>query len=133
MITKNKIIDIWKKQGWNNVSDYYNDLKSYNLDSINLLDPDKVSSRAFWKATDRWFNTDTVCNGYINKTNSSSISQANYTNNKIAQHHGYILHDFEDIECSSYEEALIKLKETLTEEMKQYRMYLTNEDEETGW
>ena len=27
------------------------------------------------------------------------------------QHHGYILHDFEDIECSSYEEALKTLRD----------------------
>jgi hypothetical protein len=29
------------------------------------------------------------------------------------QHHGYILHDFEEIECSSYEEALIVLRDIL--------------------
>jgi len=90
MLTKNKIIDVWKNQGWNNVSDYYNDLNLHKQYTVDLLDPDKISPKAFWKATDKWFNTDTVCNGYINKTNSSSISQANYTNNKIAQYSGML-------------------------------------------
>lgn len=90
MITKNKIINVWKNQGWNNVSDYHNSLNSYNFDTIELLNPDKVSPKAFWKASDIWFNTDTVCNSQFNKFSKSSISSANYTNNKLALHSGLL-------------------------------------------
>lgn len=46
------------------------------------------------------------------------------------QHFGYILDDINE-NWSTYELALERLKETLTEEIKQYRKYVTNEDEET--
>ena len=90
MLTKNKIINIWKNQGWNNISDYHKALNSYKFDKIDLLDPDKISSKAFWKASDVWFNTDTVCNSQLNNFFQTSISQANYTNNKIALHSGLL-------------------------------------------
>jgi hypothetical protein len=47
-------------------------------------------------------------------------------------HYGYILDEINET-WSSYELAMSRLKEILTEEIKQYRMYVTNEDEETGW
>lgn len=35
------------------------------------------------------------------------------------QHHGYILHDFNEIECSSYEDALKTLKEILIQKIEE--------------
>jgi len=48
------------------------------------------------------------------------------------QHWGYILGDIIE-ECDSYDEALVKLKEVLTKEIKEYRLCQTNEDEQDGW
>lgn len=83
------------------------------------------------KLTEEWYfligkdhHKDRDCHWYIETKWSYGFPPV-YT----VQHHGYILHDFEDIECSSYEEALIKLKETLTYEIKEYKKYITNEDE----
>jgi hypothetical protein len=50
----------------------------------------------------------------------------------IVQHHGYILHDFEEIECSSYEEASIVLRDTLKEKIEEEKK-LQKENEENEW
>jgi hypothetical protein len=49
------------------------------------------------------------------------------------QHHGYILHDFEEIECSSYEEALTVLRDTLKEKIEDERKFIEERNEEDGW
>jgi len=49
------------------------------------------------------------------------------------QHHGYILHDFEEIECSSYEKALTVLRDTLKEKIEEEKKYQKEENEENGW
>jgi hypothetical protein len=48
------------------------------------------------------------------------------------QHHGYILHDFEEIKCSSYEEALTVLRDTLKEKIEEEKQS-QKENEEDGW
>jgi len=48
------------------------------------------------------------------------------------QHWGYILGDIEE-ECDSYDEALLKLKELLTKEIKEYTKDRDENDEENGW
>ena len=47
-------------------------------------------------------------------------------------HKGYILDEIEE-ECDSYDEALLKLKEILTTEIKEYIKDRDENDEETGW
>lgn len=47
------------------------------------------------------------------------------------QHRGYILGDIEE-ECDSYDRALVKLKEILEKEIREYRLYLPNGGEEDG-
>jgi len=73
------------------------------------------------KLTSEWYiligpthHKDRCCHWYI-ETKWSYGLPPKYA----VQHHGYILHDFEHIDCSSYEESLIKLKEILTEEIKE--------------
>jgi len=95
-MNKNKIIDLWKQAGWNNVADYHNDISVKSCraleyqDLTNLLNPCKVSPKTFWKATDEWFKTDTVCNTLLNKDKNDSISKANFENNKIALYSGLL-------------------------------------------
>ena len=48
------------------------------------------------------------------------------------QHWGYILGDIEE-ECDSYDEALVKLKELLTKEIKEYIKDRNENDEANGW
>jgi len=48
----------------------------------------------------------------------------------IVCHYGYIIDTIEE-ECDSYNLALIKIKNILTEEIKQYRFYQINDDEKT--
>ena len=57
---------------------------------------------------------DRDCHWYIETKWSYGLAPV-YT----VQHHGYILHDFEVIECSSYEEALNKLKDILIEKIEE--------------
>ena len=47
------------------------------------------------------------------------------------QHWGYILGDIEE-ECDSYDEALVKLKELLTREIKEYIKDRDENNEENG-
>ena len=47
------------------------------------------------------------------------------------QHWGYILGDIEE-ECDSYDEALVKLKELLTKEIKEYIKNRDENNEENG-
>jgi len=49
-----------------------------------------------------------------------------------AQHCGYIIGDIEE-ECASYDEALLKLKELLTREIKEYIKDRNENDEANGW
>jgi len=86
------------------------------------------------KLTNEWYaligsdhHKDHDCHWYI-ETKWSYGKSPLYT----IQHFGYILDDIKET-WSTYELALERLKETLTEEIKQYRMYVTNEDEEIGW
>jgi hypothetical protein len=46
-------------------------------------------------------------------------------------HYGYIIDRIEE-ECDSYNSALLKLKEILIEETKQYKLHLKT-DEDGGW
>jgi hypothetical protein len=46
-------------------------------------------------------------------------------------HYGYIVDEIEE-ECDTYNAALLKLKEILTEEIKQYKSYI-KADEEDAW
>jgi hypothetical protein len=73
------------------------------------------------KLTDEWYfligkdhHKDRDCHWYIETRWSYGYSPV-YT----VQHHGYILHDFEEIECSSYEEALNTLRNVLTEKIEE--------------
>jgi hypothetical protein len=84
--------------------------------------------------TNEWYrligpthHKDRCCHWYI-ETKWSYGQPPKY----IVQHHGYVLHDFEKIECSSYEEALIVLKDTLTEKIKEEKKS-QKENEENGW
>jgi len=86
MITKNKIIDIWKNEGWSNVTKYHNTLASgvyKESPKFDLLHPDKVSPKAFWKASDVWFSTDTVCNTKNDNSQISDVAEANASNHMI--------------------------------------------------
>jgi hypothetical protein len=86
------------------------------------------------KLTDEWYfligkdhHKDRDCHWYIETRWSYGYSPV-YT----VQHDGYILHDFEEIECSSYEEALNTLRNVLTEkieEEKKIQEERKNEDE----
>ena len=49
------------------------------------------------------------------------------------QHYGYILHDFEDVECSSYDEALKTLKDVLIEKIEDEKKFTNENSDETGW
>jgi hypothetical protein len=51
----------------------------------------------------------------------------------IVQHNGYILHDFEDIECSSYEDALKTLKEILIEKIEEEKKFIEERNDEDEW
>ena len=48
------------------------------------------------------------------------------------QHYGYIIGDIEQ-ECDSYDEALVKLKELLTREIKEYIKDRDESNENNGW
>ena len=84
--------------------------------------------------TDEWYHLigkdhhkDRDCHWYI-ETKWSYGFPPKY----LVCHYGYILDEIEE-ECDSYELALTRLKDILTEEIKQYRIYQTNEDDTTGW
>lgn len=84
------------------------------------------------KLTDEWYimigpdhHKDRDCHWHIETKWSYGLSPT-----YVLWHYGYILDEIQD-ECDSYESCLIRLKEILTEEIKQYRKYITNEDEET--
>lgn len=86
------------------------------------------------KLTEDWYkligpdhHKDRDCHWYI-ETKWSYGQPPIYT----IHHYGYIIDEFEET-WGSYELAMSRLKEILTEEIKQYRMYATNEDEEIGW
>jgi hypothetical protein len=71
--------------------------------------------------TDEWYfligkdhHKDRDCHWYIETRWSYGFTPV-YT----VQHHGYILHDFEDTECSSYEDALKTLKKILIQKIEE--------------
>ena len=77
------------------------------------------------KLTDEWYllvgkehHKDRDCHWYIETKWSYGFAPI-YT----IQHHGYILHDFEDVECSSYDEALTVLKQILTEKIEEEKKH----------
>jgi len=93
MITKNKIIDIWKKEGWTDVANYHNSLANAitkDLPEIDLLHPDKVSPKAFWKASEVWFSTDPVCNTQLSNSQILDITKANANNHLITLFSGLL-------------------------------------------
>jgi hypothetical protein len=91
MLTKNKIKTLWKNAGWNSETDYHIYLKVIGHgEKIDLLNPDRVSPKAFWKATDEWFGTDTVCNTKLTTQKSLTIENCNEQNHKIALYSGLL-------------------------------------------
>ena len=89
-MNKNNIINLWKSVGWNNLDNYHEYLK-FNSESIVLseLDPDKISPREFWIASDEHFFTDPVCNHTLNNR-TLSIQEANKLNYNISLFTGMI-------------------------------------------
>jgi hypothetical protein len=84
--------------------------------------------------TDEWYHLigkdhhkDRDCHWYI-ETKWSYGFPPKY----LVCHYGYLVDEIEE-ECDSHELALARLKDILTEEIKQYRIYQTNDDEEAGW
>jgi SAM-dependent methyltransferase len=88
--TKEEFINLWKVLGWNNAEDYHKYLISdveirpdLQEELGNVLNPDKINVKEFWRATDEVFGTDTVCNSdvYLGKTHN--IENSNYLNHLI--------------------------------------------------
>lgn len=90
MITKNKIIDIWKTQGWTDAAKYHNDLTNKIYPKLDILHPDKVSPKAFWKASEKLFNNDTVCNTQFDNSHLLNKTKANAINHLIPLFSGMI-------------------------------------------
>ena len=87
------------------------------------------------KLTDEWYrligpthHKDRCCHWYIETKWSYGFNPV-YT----VQHNGYILHDFEDIECSSYEESLKKLKDVLIEKIEEEKKILQERKDADEW
>jgi len=85
--------------------------------------------------TDEWY---TLCGkgGYYKDRDAHWYIETKWSYGQppkyIVQHYGYILHDFEEIECSSYEEALVVLRDTLKEKIEEEKKS-QKENEENGW
>jgi hypothetical protein len=86
------------------------------------------------KLTEEWYfligkdhHKDRDCHWYI-ETKWSYGYPPIYT----IQHFGYILHDFEEIECTSYDEALTVLRDTLKEKIEEEKKS-QKEREEDEW
>lgn len=84
--------------------------------------------------TDEWYHLigkdhhkDRDCHWYI-ETKWSYGFPPKY----IVCHYGYLIDKIEE-ECDSYDLALVKLKDILTEEIKQYRLHQENDDNEAEW
>jgi len=82
--------------------------------------------------TDEWYHLigkdhhkDRDCHWYIETKWSYGLAPV-YT----IQHHGYILHDFEEVECTSYEDALKTLKDILIQKIKEERNQIENQEHE---
>ena len=82
------------------------------------------------KLTDEWYllirkdhHKDRDCHWYIDSKWSYGFTPV-YT----VQHYGYILHDFDEVECSSYEDALKKLKDLLIEKIEEEKIKNERED-----
>ena len=92
----------------------------------------KTIQEEITELTEEWYfligkdhHKDRDCHWYI-ETRWSYGHPPTYT----LQHFGYIIDRIEE-ECDSYELALARLKDILTEEIKQYKIYQTNDNEET--
>jgi hypothetical protein len=91
ILTKNKIKTLWKNIGWSSETDYHIHLNTAKqINEIGLLNPDRVSPKAFWKATDEWFGTDTICNTKLTTQKSLTIENCNKENHKIALYSGLL-------------------------------------------
>ena len=84
--------------------------------------------------TDEWYrligpthHKDKCCHWYIETKWSYG-----YAPKYSVQHWGYILDDIV-IECDSYEEALIVLRDTLKEKIEEERKFIEERNEEDGW
>lgn len=86
-MTEDDIISLWKKVGWTSSKEYHNYLvlgEDHSESVIgSLLNPDKINVKTFWKATDKWFLTDTVANSNDNLGTVYSQEEANYRNHLI--------------------------------------------------
>jgi SAM-dependent methyltransferase len=88
--TKEDFINLWKVLGWNNAEDYHKYLISdqeirpdLQEELGNVLNPDKINVKEFWKATDKVFGTDTVCNSDFTLGKTHNINHSNYLNHLI--------------------------------------------------
>lgn len=86
------------------------------------------------KLTDEWYcligkdhHKDRDCHWYI-ETKWSYGFPPKY----LVCHYGYIIDAIEE-ECDSYDLALVKLKEVLTKEIKEYKIYQSQNEEESDW
>ena len=86
------------------------------------------------KLSDEWYalvgpshHKDRDCHWYV-ETKWSYGQSPKYS----VQHWGYILGDIVE-ECDSYDEALVKLEEILTKEIKEYISYQNDNDEDAEW
>jgi hypothetical protein len=84
--------------------------------------------------TDEWYHLigkdhhkDRDCHWYI-ETKWSYGFPPKY----LVCHYGYIIDTIEE-ECDSYDLALAKLKEVLTKEVKEYKIYQSQNEEESDW
>lgn len=86
------------------------------------------------KLTEEWYfligkdhHKDRDCHWYIETKWSYS-----YPPTYSVQHFGYILDKIEE-EFNSYDDALLALKNILIKEIKEYKSYIKNEDDEFGF
>lgn len=86
-MTKDCIIDLWKKVGWTNAEEYHVHLfKETEIQDEymeNTLSPDRINVKEFWRAADEVFLTDTVANSINNLGNTFSQKEANFYNHLI--------------------------------------------------
>lgn len=95
-----EIIKNWKKLGMGNLQEYHTmkgDRLKEKWESIEQfsrkIQPEKTNPKTFWKATDKVFSTDTVCNTlYTGQTNAFDITKTNITNHQIPVQSGQLGH-----------------------------------------
>jgi|LakMenE18May11ns_1017448.scaffolds.fasta_scaffold9958894_13 hypothetical protein len=98
------------------------------------LEPADYMIEEITKLTEYWYkligpnhHKDRDCHWYI-ETKWSYGEKPKY----VVQHYGYLIDRIEE-ECENYELALEFLKNTLTYEIEEYKNYLQNEQDYTGW